>query len=190
MGEFPVIENDQGSYPFDAQIRSFGGGPGGAPQGGGLFGGGPGGPPQGGGLFGGEPMYPGLGGNPYGELIQPGGGSNLPAVGGGSGGSGGAGGLGNLLGSFNFNQIRTFIERMGGIDGIVGTMGKVQKMVAGFQQMAPMLKLVLGAFGSKKSAARNAGLVRAPRARRRRKKRGGRARYGSGKRPGGGRTRR
>lgn len=41
---------------------------------------------------------------------------------------------------------------MGGIDGIVSSMGKVQKVVEGFQQMAPMVKLVMGTFGKKKGS--------------------------------------
>ncbi len=57
---------------------------------------------------------------------------------------GSLGGLGNLA---NMDQIKGFIDRMGGIDGIVSSMGKVQKVMSGFQQMAPMVKLVMGGFG-------------------------------------------
>ncbi len=60
------------------------------------------------------------------------------------------GGLGNLGNLANMEQIKGFIDRMGGIDGIVNNMGKVQKMVQGFQQMAPMVKLVMGSFGKGK----------------------------------------
>lgn len=42
---------------------------------------------------------------------------------------------------------------MGGIDGIVNSMGKVQKVMSGFQQMAPMVKLFMGSFGKGKGAA-------------------------------------
>lgn len=211
MGEFPVTENIKGSYPYDVQLRNFsgggfggapqggdffGGGFGGAQQGGGIFGGGAGGFPQGGGFFGDEPMYPGLGGNPYSQQIRPGGG--LPAT--TSSSSGAAGGAGGLLGGFNFNQIKTFVERMGGIDGIIGTMSKVQKMVTSFQQMAPMLKLMFGAFGPK-AATKNTGVGRSPAARRRRsssssstssssRKGPGKGRYNGGKRPVGVRSRR
>lgn len=59
------------------------------------------------------------------------------------------GGLGNLA---NMDQIKGIIDRMGGIDGIVNSMGKVQKVVEGFQQMAPMVKLVMGNFGKKKGS--------------------------------------
>lgn len=92
--------------------------------------------------------YPGIE-NPYGA-----GRANLPvpytpqppAVGGSSGGGGGGGGL---LSSLNFGQIKGFVDKMGGIDGIVSTMTRVQKMVSSFQQMAPMLKLLMGSFGAK-----------------------------------------
>jgi hypothetical protein len=169
-------QNNNGSYPYDAEIRSFGGG--GAPN-------------QGGFPEGGEPIYPGLGGNPYGEVVRPGGfGSspNLPAVTGGTGAGTGSGGIGGLLGNFNFGQLKGLVDRLGGIDGVIGTMGKVQKMMASFQQMAPMLKVLIGAFGSK-AATKNAGRLSAG-SRKRRKRRapqvrraGGRRRYGSRGRP-------
>ncbi|MCP3747109.1 MULTISPECIES: tyrosine protein kinase [Paenibacillus] len=63
------------------------------------------------------------------------------------------GGLGNLS---NLNEIKGFIDRMGGIDGIVATVGKVQKVMSSVQQFAPMAKLIMGslpAFG--KSASKN-----------------------------------
>lgn len=47
-------------------------------------------------------------------------------------------------------QIKGIIDRMGGIDGIVNSMGKVQKVMSGFQQMAPMVKLFMGSFGKGK----------------------------------------
>lgn len=36
------------------------------------------------------------------------------------------------------------IDRFGGIDGIMSGIGKMQKVVGGIQQMAPMMKLVMG----------------------------------------------
>ncbi|MDF2936211.1 MAG: hypothetical protein K0Q90_1584 [Paenibacillaceae bacterium] len=110
--------------------------------------------------------FPG-GGSPYPGLENPymGGISNMPVPyspptqlisGGGGGAAGGAGaggsGGGGLLGSLNMNQIKGFVDKMGGIDGIVGTMTRVQKMVSSFQQMAPMLKLLMGSFGAKAAA--------------------------------------
>jgi hypothetical protein len=93
--------------------------------------------------FGGGEMYPGLGG--MGGM----GGGNLPTpynqqsmlgAGFGSGASSGSGS------GFNFNQVKTFVDRMGGIDGIMGTMGKMQKIFQSVQQMAPMMKLLMGSF--------------------------------------------
>lgn len=40
----------------------------------------------------------------------------------------------------------SFIKGMGGIDGIISTLGKVQKMIGLFRQFGPMLKL-FGSFG-------------------------------------------
>ncbi|AET59155.1 tyrosine protein kinase [Paenibacillus terrae] len=64
--------------------------------------------------------------------------------------------LGGLGGLSNLNEIKGFIDRMGGIDGIVATFGKVQKVMSSVQQFAPMAKLIMGAlpaFG--KSASKN-----------------------------------
>ena len=48
----------------------------------------------------------------------------------GGGGGGAAGGASsNPLSGLNLKQISGFVERMGGIDGIIGTMGKVQKFM-------------------------------------------------------------
>lgn len=82
-----------------------------------------------------------------------GGGGGLAALlgGGGSGGSGG--GLGKLLGGLgvnNMNDVKNLIDRMGGIEGIVNNIGKVQKVMQGFQQLAPMFSVLAGALGKKK----------------------------------------
>jgi hypothetical protein len=117
--------------------------------------------------------YYGEAGFPYPGIENPyaGGGRNLPVAyssqsspslfgGGAAGGAGtaggaagGGGGGGGLLGNFNLGQVKGFVDKMGGIDGIVGTMTRVQKMVSSFQQMAPMLKLLMGSFGGAKAAA-------------------------------------
>lgn len=99
------------------------------------------------------------GGNPY--AGYPGlGGPQLPASYTGgveAGGGGGLGGLGNLLGGgsggsgFNIAQLKQFVDKMGGIDGIVTRMQQAQKMIATFQQIAPMAKLLLGSFGAAKA---------------------------------------
>jgi hypothetical protein len=57
-----------------------------------------------------------------------------------------------LLGSFNMDQIKQFIDRMGGIEGIVNTLTRVQKLVQSVQQVAPMLKLLLPKSGAKTAA--------------------------------------
>ena len=67
------------------------------------------------------------------------------------GGGGAAGGLSNPLSGLNIKQISGFVERMGGIDGIIGTMGKVQKFMSTFQQMAPMVKTIMGPWAKGKS---------------------------------------
>jgi hypothetical protein len=120
---------------YDAQIRSFS-----QPNAPGDF-------------YGGS--YPGLGEGAFSEFTQVG---NFPVPYEGGGGGGGKGLLGlvggktgssNILSGLNFNQIKGFVDRMGGVDGIIGTMGKVQKFMGTFKQMAPMLKVLFNGFGSK-----------------------------------------
>lgn len=69
--------------------------------------------------------------------------------------SGGGGGLGSLLGGLNLGNLdfKGIIEKMGGIDGLVNNLGKVQKVMQGFQQIAPMMSLFAGALGAKGAAA-------------------------------------
>ncbi|GAF08754.1 hypothetical protein JCM16418_2859 [Paenibacillus pini JCM 16418] len=50
----------------------------------------------------------------------------------------------------NLGELKGVIDRMGGIDGLMNSMGKFQKVVSGVQQMAPMLKLFTG-FGKGKT---------------------------------------
>jgi hypothetical protein len=113
-------------------------------------------------FFGGA--YPGLGEGAFFPEFSQGGNLPVPFQGGGGavGGGGGGGGIGSLLGlggkgagsnplsSINFSQIKGFVDRMGGIDGIVGTMTKVQKFMGTFRQMAPMLKVLFGSIGGSK----------------------------------------
>jgi len=73
--------------------------------------------------------------------------SGLSSLFGGGSAAGGASG-----GGFNLGQLKTVVDRLGGVEGIVETFGKMQKMVAGVQQMAPMIKLLLGSFGKGKKA--------------------------------------
>lgn len=53
----------------------------------------------------------------------------------------------------NLNDLKSMVDRMGGIEGVLSTMGKVQKFVATMQQVAPMIKLFMGNKGSKASTA-------------------------------------
>lgn len=55
----------------------------------------------------------------------------------------------------NINDIKGFIERMGGVEGIIATMGKVQKVMQTVQQFAPMAKMLSGLLpgGSKGGSA-------------------------------------
>ncbi|MEW9701930.1 aminotransferase [Paenibacillus sp. SI8] len=151
FGQFPGIGGGfpQGGgfpVPFEGGGDFFGGGAGNA--GGGFFGGGSAG--GGGGFFGGGSG----GGGVLGGLL---------------GGGGGAGGGSNALSGLNMKQISGFVERMGGIDGIIGTMGKVQKFMSSFQQMAPMVKVLLGSFGKGKVKSSDIEAV-LPSKRKRRKK--------------------
>lgn len=58
----------------------------------------------------------------------------------------------------NLKDISSFVERMGGIDGILATMTKAQKFMSTMQQMAPMMKLLAGSLlpGGKKAKTADA----------------------------------
>ncbi|MDB5053382.1 MAG: hypothetical protein JWM44_1432 [Bacilli bacterium] len=56
--------------------------------------------------------------------------------------------------SFNLNQIKGIIDRMGGIDGVMGHITRAQKIFQSIQQLSPMLKVLLGAFGTKKATTK------------------------------------
>ncbi|WP_405155188.1 tyrosine protein kinase [Paenibacillus sp. FSL K6-0108] len=76
----------------------------------------------------------------------------------------------------NIGELKGMIDRFGGIDGIMNGIGKMQKVVGGFQQMAPMMKLVMGILpfgkGKKSSSAADKDYEEysPPRSRKRRKK--------------------
>jgi hypothetical protein len=57
-----------------------------------------------------------------------------------------------ILSNLNFKDIKGFIDRMGGIEGLMNTVTKVQKMMQTFQQVAPMLKLLLPKLGAKSTS--------------------------------------
>lgn len=89
--------------------------------------------------------------------------------------AGGGGGLSGLLNGFNLGQVKNIVDRMGGIDGIVSTVGKFQKIFGQIQQMQPMLKLLLNMVPgkSKSSGSSSAGEEKEwqPRPRRRKRRR-------------------
>lgn len=66
----------------------------------------------------------------------------------------------------NLNDLKALVDRMGGIEGVVATAGKVQKFMSTVQQMAPLIKLFMGKKGSS-SSSEGVGTYR-PRRRRRR----------------------
>lgn len=71
----------------------------------------------------------------------------------------------------NLTEIKGFVDRMGGIDGIITTMTKVQKVVSSVSQMAPLVKVLMGSF-KKGGDTEEAGEF-VPKKRKRRKKKTG-----------------
>jgi hypothetical protein len=59
--------------------------------------------------------------------------------------------FGGGLGSFNMKDIKGMIDRLGGIDGLLATMGKVQRLISGLQQMQPLIKLFVGMMSPSKA---------------------------------------
>ncbi|WP_155972809.1 tyrosine protein kinase [Paenibacillus sp. Leaf72] len=49
----------------------------------------------------------------------------------------------------NLGEIKGFVDRIGGIDGILTTVTKVQKVMSSVSQMAPLVKVIMGSFGKK-----------------------------------------
>lgn len=99
-----------------------------------------------------DSFHPGVGNNPYdntqvSNMIDPPDASNLPVpvdatteiVHTASERSG-------IASWLNMNQIKGFIDRMGGIEGIVNTFGKVQGFMKSVSQMAPMIKMLYSTF--------------------------------------------
>jgi hypothetical protein len=73
----------------------------------------------------------------------------------------------SLGSSFNISQIKGIIDRMGGIDGLMGHVSRIQKVIQSFQQMSPMLKLLMSSFGSKAKTASDWDGLASPNKRRR-----------------------
>lgn len=53
---------------------------------------------------------------------------------------------------FSLANLGGMIEKLGGIEGILATMGKVQKVMQTVQQFAPMAKMIAGLIPGKKGA--------------------------------------
>jgi len=62
----------------------------------------------------------------------------------------------------NLGDIKAIVDRMGGVDGILTTVGKFQKFMSTIQQMAPMLKLFMGNKGKSATANKSAPKRRRP----------------------------
>jgi len=80
----------------------------------------------------------------------------------------------------NIGEWKQMLDRVGGIDGVLGAMGKFQKFAATMQQMAPLLRLFIGKGGG---AATAAGISRDRTVRRRRRARRRPAAYSGARRP-------
>ena len=50
------------------------------------------------------------------------------------------------LGNLPIKDIKAFVDRMGGIEGIMNTVNKMNSVMKNVQQMAPMIKLLMGSF--------------------------------------------
>lgn len=80
----------------------------------------------------------------------------------------------------NIGEWKQLLDRMGGIDGVLGAMGKLQKFASTMQQMAPLLRLFIGKGGG---AATAAGLSKDGAVRRRRRNRRKPGPYSGSRRP-------
>lgn len=84
---------------------------------------------------------------------------------------------------FSLDNIKGMFDRMGGVDGIVATMGQAQKVMQSVSQFAPMAKLLMGSFLSKKgSNDEEDEVVHRPRRRKRKQRRRSQAPAGNGRR--------
>jgi hypothetical protein len=81
-------------------------------------------------------------------------------------GAGTAGGSGK---GFNIGDIKNFIDRIGGIDGVLNGLGKFQKLMSTMQQMAPLLRLLIGKGGTAAAAGISTGRPRRKSSRTRRR---------------------
>jgi hypothetical protein len=104
--------------------------------------------PQG---YGGQ-MFPGLG-DPFAgppAYVNP---TVLPP---GQGAGAGAG-ASAAKGGFSLGELKGMVDRMGGIDGVINGMGKIQKFVGIMSQMAPFFRVFLGKGAKATAASANTG---------------------------------
>lgn len=69
----------------------------------------------------------------------------------------------SFLDKLPIKDIKAIVEKMGGVDGIINMATKVNSMMKTFQEMSPMIKLLLASFLKSKTSK--------PKVRRRRRKR-------------------
>ncbi|WP_138755886.1 hypothetical protein [Paenibacillus sinopodophylli] len=53
----------------------------------------------------------------------------------------------------SLGEIKGFVDRIGGIDGILTTVTKVQKVMSSVSQMAPLVKVLMGSFSKKSDSS-------------------------------------
>lgn len=110
-------------------------------------------------------VYPGVGAEAPLSYYNPGGGLSLPYEPQAKAASG-------FLSNLPLKDIKAFVDRMGGIEGIMNSMNKAQQIIKSVQQMSPMLKLLAGSFlKSKATNLESDDGDSYPRRRRRRKRR-------------------
>lgn len=100
-------------------------------------------------------MYPGLG-DPFAAPSIPDNPTVIPSP----GSNKSAGLMSNLA------DWKQMLDRVGGLDGVMNTMGKLQKIFSTMQQMAPLLRLLIGK-GQSASATAASVRHRSPRRKRR-----------------------
>jgi len=133
------------------------------------------GPPQGN-------IFPGYGsGGGYGGHSD--GGGNLPVPYGG-----GQQQNSSMFGNLPIKDIKAFVDRMGGVEGIMNTVNKMNALMKNVQQMAPMIKLLAGSFLNKNTADDEVGHTtrttkRRTNSRKRTSRQGHRTRRPTGNRP-------
>jgi hypothetical protein len=99
-------------------------------------------------------------------------------------GQGVGAGAGAGKGGFSLGELKGMIDRMGGIDGVINGVTKMQKFVGVMTQMAPLIRVFFGKGGKAKASAGTGtgSTVRRPSGNGSGKRRSGSGRRRSGKR--------